>query len=358
MKQLSVGLGDRSYSIDIASGCLLELGAKLATLALPRRVVIVTNTTVSPLYAAQVKNSLTSGGFEVETVTVPDGENYKTAATLNDIFTRLIEIGCDRSTTLVALGGGVVGDMAGFAAATFMRGIPFVQVPTTLLAQVDSSVGGKTAINHPLGKNMIGAFYQPRYVLIDVETLQTLAPRHFVAGLAEVIKYGMIYDGDFFDWIELHIDDLLAQDAAILISAITRCCQIKAAVVEEDEKETALRAILNYGHTFGHAVEQLSGYGEVLHGEAVAIGMVVAAKISCHLGLCTAQQVERLVALLLHCGLPVAVPGFPQQSYLGAMCRDKKVQDGVLRMVLNRGIGAFEIRCVDNPAALFEIILS
>lgn len=346
MEKLTVGLDSRSYDIEVDYDCLSTLGIKLSQLELPNRVVVITNTTVDPLYGGVVTAALRQSGFDVDVISVADGESYKTSATLNSIYTQLIELHCDRSMTIVALGGGVVGDMAGYAAATFLRGVPFVQVPTTLLSQVDSSVGGKTAINHPLGKNLIGAFYQPCHVMIDVKTLNTLSERDFTAGLAEVIKYGMIYDGDFFTWLERNVDQLVNRDRDALIVAITRSCAIKARVVEEDETETSVRAILNYGHTFGHAVEQLSGYGKVLHGEAVAIGMVVAAKLSHQFDLCSQQDVERLVALLTRCTLPVQPPNFDLPRYVNAMARDKKVKDGVLRMIFNRGIGHYEIRSV------------
>jgi 3-dehydroquinate synthase len=357
MNNLTVGLGNRSYEIVVSADCLQSLGDTLRSLTFPRRTVIVSNTTVEPLYGDVVASSLRAAGFSVDAVIVEDGESYKTLETLNHIYTQMLELGCDRSTGIVALGGGVVGDMAGFAAATFMRGIPFVQVPTTLLSQVDSSVGGKTAVNHPLGKNMIGAFYQPRHVLIDVRTLETLPQRDYIAGLAEVIKYGMIYDGDFFAWLENNIDALLNKDQVALIEAITRSCQIKAHIVEKDETEASVRAILNFGHTFGHAVEQLSGYGTVLHGEAVAIGMVVAAKLSNSMDLCTEQDVDRLIELLKRCGLPVVPPQFALQQYLDVMCRDKKVKDGVLQMVLNRGIGCAEIRALVHPERNFSTVV-
>lgn len=355
MEKLTVGLDSRSYDIDVNYDCLMMLGETLSRLKFPHHTVVVTNTTVNPLYGEIVTTSLRGAGFEVDVICVPDGECYKTTETLNSIYTQLIERHCDRRTGIVALGGGVVGDMAGYAAATFLRGIPFVQVPTTLLSQVDSSVGGKTAINHPLGKNLIGAFYQPVFVLIDVKTLNTLSDRDFIAGLAEVIKYGMIYDGDFFTWLEANSDQLVNRDRDSLITAITRSCAIKARVVEEDETEASVRAILNYGHTFGHAVEQLSGFGNVLHGEAVAIGMVVAAKVSQQLGLCSQVDVDRLISLLIKCGLPVHPPEFDLSSYMQAMSRDKKVQDGVLRMIFNRGIGNYEILSVSN---LDEILAS
>lgn len=356
INKLTVGLGQRSYSINVGCDCLNSIGKSLTAIDFPRHVVVVSNTTVAPLYAQRVMFSLSTAGFVAELIEVADGENFKTAATLNDIYTKLLEFGCDRSSGIVALGGGVVGDMAGFAAATFMRGIQFAQVPTTLLAQVDSSVGGKTAINHPLGKNMIGAFYQPRYVLIDVATLATLTERDFIAGLAEVIKYGMIYDGDFFSWLEENIAVLLSQDREALVYAITRSCQIKAQIVEQDETENSIRAILNYGHTFGHAVEQLSGYGTFLHGEAVAIGMVVAAKLSCQLGRCSIDDVNRLITLLCNCGFVLKPPRFEIDKYVAVMCRDKKVKDGVLNVVLNYGIGNYEIRSLSNPLKTFSQI--
>lgn len=346
MEKLTVGLDSRSYEIGVDYDCLHTLGEKLHLLKFPRHAVIVTNETVEPLYAEIVCNSLVQSGFDVGVISVEDGECYKTADTLNAIYTQLIEQHCDRSTGVVALGGGVVGDMAGYAAATFLRGIPFVQVPTTLLSQVDSSVGGKTAINHPLGKNLIGAFYQPKHVLIDVKTLNTLPKRDYIAGLAEVIKYGMIYDCEFFSWLETHIDQLVERDCELLITAITQSCKTKARVVEEDEKESSIRAILNYGHTFGHAVEHLAGYGNVLHGEAVAIGMVVAAKLSKLYGFCSQEDVDRLASLLVKSGLPTLPPRFDIMLYVDAMSRDKKVQDGVLRMIFNRGIGGYEILSV------------
>jgi len=259
---------------------------------------------------------------------------------------------------LLALGGGVVGDLAGFVAATFLRGIPFVQIPTTLLAQVDSSVGGKTGVNHPLGKNLIGAFYQPRLVLIDVTTLATLSSRDYHAGFAEVVKYGVIRDQTFFSELVENAGKLCEHDPAALVTAIKKSCQIKADIVERDEREDGLRAILNYGHTFGHAIENLAGYGEYRHGEAVAIGMVVAAQISATLGLCTPREVEVIRQLLLDFKLPVIVPEYSAEKLLEAIGRDKKVHSGLLRMVLNRGIGDFEIRSIADPGALFSGLTS
>jgi 3-dehydroquinate synthase len=354
---LSVGLGERSYNIDVDYSCLPHLGHQLHELNFPQKVVVISNETVAPLYLSEVEASLNSAGFSVSSIIVADGEKFKNSDTLNQIYTQLLDLECDRSSAVVALGGGVIGDMAGFAAATFMRGIKFVQVPTTLLSQVDSSVGGKTAINHPLGKNMIGAFYQPQYVMIDVQTLNTLPDRELVAGLAEVVKYGMIYDKEFFVWLENNFNQLLNRDYDALVHAITTSCNIKARIVEQDEKEASVRAILNYGHTFGHAVEQLSGYGKVLHGEAVAIGMVVAAKVACNFGLCLSDDVDRLIALLQNCGLSTEIPSFTEQQYVEAMFRDKKVKDGVLNMVLNKGIGGYEIRALADPAMMVSDVM-
>jgi 3-dehydroquinate synthase len=348
-----VGLGTRSYPIWIGAGILPRLGQALKECRFPRKIAVVTNPRVQDLYGEQVEQTLTEGGFEHHLILLPDGEEHKNWATLQRIYDTLIAAGFDRQSGLIALGGGVIGDTAGFAAATYMRGIPYVQVPTTLLAQVDSSVGGKTAINLPQGKNLIGAFYQPRHVHIDVSTLGSLEGRDFAAGMAEVIKYGVIRDRSFFDWLAAHRDALQKQDAEALIAAVKRACQIKANIVEIDEKESALRAILNLGHTFGHAIENLAGYRNVRHGEAVAIGMVVTALIARRLDLCTADHVTAVRNLLLAFNLPVTPPDFALDAYLEAMMRDKKVHAGTLRLVLNRGIGDCLVREVDDPAPLF-----
>ncbi len=357
-KQLTVGLGERSYPIWVGEGILADIGEALRQVSFPKRVAVITNPTVSPLYAGDLLRHLESAGYRAETIVIPDGEEFKTLQTLETIYTALIEGGFDRSSGLIALGGGVVGDITGFAAATYLRGIPFVQVPTTLLAQVDSSVGGKTAVNHPLGKNLIGAFYQPRHVHIDVATLRTLPPREFAAGMAEVVKYGVIRDREFFDWLTGARESLQRLDRQSLVRAINRSCQIKANVVENDETESSLRAILNYGHTFGHAVEALAGYGHFRHGEAVAIGMCVVAAVSCELGLCRAEEVVAIRDLLVSFNLPVVPPAFPLDEYLRAMGRDKKVKEGVLRVILNRGIGDCLIREVGNPEALFSTAIA
>ncbi|HET6788304.1 MAG TPA: 3-dehydroquinate synthase, partial [Aquabacterium sp.] len=298
---VAIDLGDRSYDILIGEGLL---GQPESYAGLPRssKALIVTNTTVGPLYTARLRAAITPYHKQVLDVELPDGEQYKDWPALNQIFTRLLEEAADRKTVLYALGGGVIGDMTGFAAACYMRGVPFVQVPTTLLAQVDSSVGGKTAINHPAGKNMIGAFYQPQRVICDIETLDTLPQRELLAGLAEVIKYGPIADAEFLSWLEAHMDALLARDRSALRHAIKRSCEIKAWVVGQDEKESGLRAILNFGHTFGHAIEAGLGYGEWLHGEAVGCGMVMAADLSHRLGLIDAATCARIRTLIERTG--------------------------------------------------------
>jgi len=334
-EQVRIELGDRSYPILIGAG-LLE---HMAGMALPKAhaALIVTNTTVGPLYAQPLVTALAGHYAQIDTVTLPDGEEHKTWPTLQRIFDALLERASDRKTVLYALGGGVIGDMTGFAAACYMRGVPFVQVPTTLLAQVDSSVGGKTAINHPLGKNMIGAFYQPVRVVCDLATLHTLSERELSAGLAEVIKYGPIYDLAFLDWIEEHLPALMRRDPQALAHAVQRSCEIKAAVVGQDERESGLRAILNFGHTFGHAIEAGMGYGAWLHGEAVGCGMVMAAHLSHRMGLLALPAVERLTRLVGAAGLPTQGPRLADdnvQRYLELMRVDKKAEGGEIRFVL------------------------
>ena len=358
METLLVGLGDRSYPIHIGAGMLEKIGAELLTISFPKRIVVITNPLVGKLYADKVLGALRVAGFSAVRIDIPDGEEFKTLVTVSTVYDALVAAGFDRGCGLLALGGGVVGDLAGFVAATFLRGIPFVQIPTTLLAQVDSSVGGKTGVNHPLGKNLIGAFYQPRLVLIDVTTLATLSSRDYHAGFAEVVKYGVIRDQTFFSELVENAGKLCEHDPAALVTAIKKSCQIKADIVERDEREDGLRAILNYGHTFGHAIENLAGYGEYRHGEAVAIGMVVAAQISATLGLCTPREVEVIRQLLLDFKLPVIVPEYSAEKLLEAIGRDKKVHSGLLRMVLNRGIGDFEIRSIADPGALFSSLTS
>ncbi len=348
VQTVSIELGDRTYPILIGPD-LLTQPETWAGLPVASQAVVVTNVTVAPLYAEAVCASLRARFPVVHVVSLPDGEAYKTWDTLNLIFDALLARACDRKTVLFALGGGVVGDMTGFAAACYMRGVPFVQVPTTLLAQVDSSVGGKTAINHPLGKNMIGAFYQPVRVVCDLSTLRTLPDREFKAGLAEVIKYGPIYDRPFLDWLDAQLPRLLAREPDALLHAVRRSCEIKAEVVSQDEREGGLRAILNFGHTFGHAIEAGLGYGEWLHGEAVACGMVMAARLSVRCGLLPQTDAERLQSLIARAGLPVVGPRLASGSdnaaaYLAHMRVDKKAEAGSLRFVLIDGEGRAHVR--------------
>ena len=337
MNTLTVDLGERSYPIEIGQGLLAQ--PELLTRHISgRQVMIVSNTTVAPLYLDRVQASLQ--GFNTETVILPDGEQYKTLDTLNSIFTALLEQRFNRGCTLVALGGGVVGDITGFAAACYQRGVAFLQVPTTLLAQVDSSVGGKTGVNHALGKNMIGAFHQPGCVIIDTDSLDTLDDRQLAAGLAEVIKYGLIYDAGFFSWLEDNIAALQARDKQALAYAIERSCAIKAEIVAADERESGKRALLNLGHTFGHAIETGTGYGNWLHGEAVATGMLMAADLSARHGWLTREDVTRTEALLKQAALPTVPPAtMSEQQFRDLMAVDKKAVDGGLRLVLMRSIG-------------------
>lgn len=343
MHRLDLELGDRRYPILIGAGLL---GKPDSYDALPRGSVaaIVTNEVVAPLFAQRLESVLRQRHREVVQIVLPDGEAHKDWASLDCIFDALLAHGCDRKTVLYALGGGVVGDMTGFAAACYMRGVPFVQVPTTLLAQVDSSVGGKTAINHPRGKNMIGAFYQPLLVVCDLDVLDTLPERELSAGLAEVIKYGPIADPAFLDWIETNLDALRARDKDALAHAVRRSCEIKAWVVGQDEKEAGLRAILNFGHTFGHAIEAGLGYGEWLHGEAVGCGMVMASELSARLGLMPASFVERMQRLVERAGLPVKGPALGAQSYLELMSVDKKNEGGEIRFVVIEALGRAGVR--------------
>ncbi len=358
MRTLSVSLAERSYPIHIGSGVLTQ-----AELILPhlktRRVAIVTNEVVAPLYLASLQGALEQAGVQVHAVVLPDGEAHKDLTTLNLIYDQLLGTRCERSTTLIALGGGVIGDMTGFAAATYQRGVPFIQIPTTLLSQVDSSVGGKTAVNHPLGKNMIGAFYQPVRVVCDLDTLNTLPERELSAGLAEVIKYGPIYDLAFLDWIAANLPALRARDAAALAYAVQRSCEIKAEVVGQDERESGLRAILNFGHTFGHAIEAGLGYGAWLHGEAVGCGMVMAATLSQRLGLLSLEQVAQLKKLVEAAGLPSRAPVLDTvcnaERYLELMRVDKKAEAGEIKFVLVNGQGQAQV-CGAPDALVAEVI--
>lgn len=338
MRTVKLELAPDSYDILIGRDLLAQAERISALLPQPR-AAIVTNTTVATLYLQPLVDALTARGVDVLPIVLPDGEQYKTWETLNLIFDALLGARAERKTTLIALGGGVVGDMTGFAAAVYQRGVPFIQIPTTLLAQVDSSVGGKTAINHPLGKNMIGSFYQPRLVLADLATLDTLPPREFSAGMAEIIKYGLIDDLAFFEWLEANIDALMARDVAALTYAVERSCQNKARIVGEDEKEQGVRALLNLGHTFGHAIETGMGYGVWLHGEGVAAGMVLAAHASRLLGQISDADLQRITGLIRAAGLPVQAPDFGYERYAELMAQDKKVDAGKIKFILMQKLG-------------------
>jgi 3-dehydroquinate synthase len=356
IQTLQVDLGERSYPIHIGRQLLSQ-----AQLILPhlkrKQVAVVSNTTVAPLYLSTLSDSLQAAGVTVIPIILPDGEEYKNADTLQLIYDALLQHRCERSTTLIALGGGVIGDMTGYAAATYLRGVPFIQIPTTLLSQVDSSVGGKTGINHPLGKNMIGAFYQPQLVLADIDTLKTLPARELSAGVAEVIKYGLIRDAEFFDWLEQNIQALMQLQPEVTTQAIYRSCLNKAQVVAADEHENGERATLNLGHTFGHAIENGMGYGVWLHGEAVAAGTMLAADLAQRLGWLTAAQVQRMAALFQAANLPIQAPKLGAAKYLDLMGLDKKVVDGKIRLVLQQGIGKSVVTS-DYDAALLQQTLA
>ena len=338
MRTLTVDIKDQPYPIHIGAG-LLDRADLITPHLAQKRAAIVTNTTVGPLYSARLRAALAASGVESFEIVLPDGEIYKNWQTLTQIFDQLIEKRCERKTTLIALGGGVVGDMTGFAAATYQRGVPYIQIPTTLLAQVDSAVGGKTAINHPQGKNMIGAFYQPKLVLADTQTLDTLPQREFSAGLAEVIKYGLIRDLPFFEWLEANMEKVMAREPEALIYAVCESCRNKAEVVAEDEKETGIRAILNLGHTFGHAIETATGYNTWLHGEAVAMGIVLAIRLSIELGTLAESDSDRAKALFAAANLPVIPPNLGIERYTSLMQHDKKVSTGRLKFILLERLG-------------------
>lgn len=351
MRVLSVELGDRSYPIYVGSG-LLSQPALVNKHVRASQILVVSNETIAPLYLEKAKSLFS--GFSLSVLTVRDGECYKTLETLNLIFDKLLHEKHSRTTTLVALGGGVIGDMTGFAAACYQRGVAFIQIPTTLLAQVDSSVGGKTGVNHPLGKNMIGAFHQPSCVVIDVDTLNTLPEREFRSGLAEVIKYGLINDKDFFNWLESNMEELLGRAPGALIYAIESSCLNKAKIVVEDETETGVRALLNFGHTFGHAIESWQEYKGVLHGEAVAIGSVIASELSCRLGLLSRSENQKIRDIFVRAGLPVMTPSdMDSSTFIDFMQRDKKVVDGRLRLILLQSIGN---AVISEDASLDQIV--
>jgi 3-dehydroquinate synthase len=355
VRTLEVALAERAYPIHIGAGALRLAGPLLAGLRI-RHAVVVTNATIAEHWLPPLRKSLAESGVRAETVLIPDGEAHKNWTTLQDVLTRLLELRAERGTVVMALGGGVVGDIAGFAAAIYQRGVPFVQIPTTLLAQVDSSVGGKTGINHPLGKNMIGAFYQPRAVVIDTDCLRTLPDRELAAGLAEVIKYGAIRDAAFFAWLEASMDELVRRDPHALAHAIHTSCRIKAEIVGADEREHGERALLNFGHTFGHAIENGMGYGAWLHGEAVATGMVIAAEVSQRLGRIDAGTTECLRSLIARAGLPVTPPALGFERWKALMGHDKKVVAGTVRYVLLDALGRATIS-EDVPDSILRQVL-
>ena len=361
---LTVALDERSYPIHIGCGLLGDAALWAPHINPKMGAVVITNTTVAPLYLDKVLATLAELGCPAFPVVLPDGEEYKSWETLNTVFDALLENRCERGTTLIALGGGVIGDLVGFAAACYQRGAPFIQVPTTLLSQVDSSVGGKTAINHPLGKNMIGAFYQPKLVLADLDTLDTLPPREVAAGMSEVIKYGLIRDEAFFRWLEQHAEGLMQRDKTLLAQAVYQSCAHKAEVVARDEREAGERALLNLGHTFGHAIETGMGYGSWLHGEAVAAGTVMAALLSESLGWLDQPAVQRIKALFERVGLPVAGPWLEStpiataERYLDLMRHDKKVSAGVMRLVLLKAIGQAVVSADADDAAIVATVVA
>lgn len=348
MKKLRIDLADRSYDILIGRNLLPRVGEYLPNQKRIRRALVVTNPVVNKLFGKTLSEGLQSTGLEIECVEIPEGETHKTLQDAQTVYDHLIENQYDRNTLLVALGGGVIGDMTGFIAATFLRGVPYIQVPTTLLSQVDSSVGGKTAVNHPKGKNLIGAFYQPQLVMIDLDSLRSLPPDEFRAGIAEIIKYGIIEDPKLFDFLEKNSKKILEQDTECLAAIIETSCAIKAKVVERDERESNYRMILNFGHTIGHAVEALTDYSQFKHGEAIAVGMVYAAKLSCQLGQCSQEVVQKIESLVEQYGLPSRLPKFSADEYIQTMYRDKKAHDKNIRFILVNDIGTVEI--VDRVA--------
>jgi 3-dehydroquinate synthase len=354
MKKINIQFDERSYPIYIGEG-LISNYELISQHILGKKVAIITNETVADIYLKTLMETV-SPHKELISIILPDGESYKSKDSLDSIYAQLLENKADREITLIALGGGVIGDITGFAAATYMRGVNFIQIPTTLLSQVDSSVGGKTGINHPLGKNMIGAFYQPKCVISDMNVLKTLPSRELSAGLAEVIKYGLIRDNKFFEWLESHIQYLMEMNPKYLIEAVQRSCENKAAVVEADEFESGIRAILNLGHTFGHAIEVAQGYGNWLHGEAVGAGMVMAAKLSQSMGWLADKDVGRIVALIKKAGLPTEPPKISVKKYMELMMLDKKTKDGQINLVLQKSIGDAVLTNQYDPKKLHQIL--
>jgi len=346
MQRLNIDLGERSYDILLGPELLAKVGESLSQVLQPSRIVLITHPFLLQLYGDKILFGFKDQGWTVDVIEVPEGETSKTLKQAELIYDKLLELKCDRKSVLVALGGGVIGDLVGFVAATYQRGIPFVQVPTTLLSQVDSSVGGKTAVNHPKGKNMVGAFYQPCLVTADLDTLQSLPKNEFRAGLAEVIKYGVIYDASLFEYLEKNTEKILRLDKECLAHIIKTSCAIKAQVVEKDERESHYRMILNFGHTLGHAIEALTKYSQFIHGEAVAIGMVYAAKLSQQLGKCPEEIPKRIMELVKKCGLPVDLPDLDPQAIVESLYHDKKTMNNKIKFILVKKIGEIEI--VDN----------
>ncbi len=358
MERINVKLAERSYSILIGSDILDRLGEELKPLGLGSRIAVITNPVVRPLYGESVEKILRESGYTVKVVEVPDGEVHKSLATAEGLYDELVGFAMDRASTVLALGGGVIGDLAGFVAATYMRGVRFVNIPTTLLAQVDSAIGGKTGVDHPQGKNLIGAFYQPSLVLCDLSLLKTLPEKEILAGMAEVVKYGVILEPDFFAFVESHVPEILKQESLTMAEVVRSSCAAKASVVEEDEREAGRRAILNFGHTLGHAVESLTGYTRYIHGEAVSMGMTAAARISHAMGLCDKEVVDRLDKLLTRIGLPTGMPEIDPEEVIRILAHDKKVKDGKVRFVLPERIGKVVIRDDVDPEMIRLIFRS
>ena len=356
MQRVGIELGERSYDILIGSGIRKQVGELLKPIFEPSRVIVITHPSINDLYGEEVVANFIEQGWTTDIIEVPEGESSKSLGQAEKLYDHLLELNCDRKSLLVALGGGVIGDLVGFVAATYQRGIPFIQVPTTLLSLVDSSVGGKTAVNHPKGKNMIGAFYQPRLVVADLETLQTLSQKEYRAGLAEVVKYGVIADANLFEFLETNYEKIINLDQNFLTHIVETSCAIKASVVEKDERESHYRMILNFGHTFGHAIESLTEYSQFVHGEAVAIGMVLATKLSHSAGKCSKDVLRRLEALLKNLGLPVDMPALNSSAVIKSLYHDKKTVENKIKFILVKEIGSIEIVDQVSEAEILKVL--